>query len=106
MNQQRRSQQQERPRISSQLRCPLLAEKREEEAFLTEAMKTPCVQYLHRYLAAKGKAPKDPRAFKTFLHDLWFVLYRRKVHRRSRALESLVVALVAPLHPAALKHGP
>lgn len=40
-------------------------------------------QYVHKYLAAKGKAPGDVAGFKAQLHDLWFHLYRRKADNDS-----------------------
>jgi len=56
-----------------------LAEKKEEEVFLTHCLKSPAMRYCHNYLVAKNLAPAEEGKFKDFLHDLWFGLYRRQV---------------------------
>ncbi|CAN0257318.1 unnamed protein product [Phaeothamnion confervicola] len=38
---------------------------------------TPCLQYTHKYLVTKGKAPASVAAFKTMLHEAWFDMYSR-----------------------------
>eukprot|EP00850_Spirogloea_muscicola_P020446 SM000216S06572 [mRNA] locus=s216:135653:137133:- [translate_table: standard] len=50
------------------------ANREEQRAFIEEAWRTPPVQYLHHYLAAKGLAPQDPGQFKAMLLWLWFKL--------------------------------
>jgi poly(U)-specific endoribonuclease len=66
-------------------------EVKEEDDFLNINLKTPCMQYVHRYLVAKKLAPERPSEFKKFLHDLWFGLYRRKVNNDSSGFEHVFV---------------
>lgn len=49
----------------------------ENWSFINAISETKCIKYLHNYLVAKGKAPKDDASFKKFLYKLWFGLYAR-----------------------------
>eukprot|EP00903_Cladosiphon_okamuranus_P006431 g6292.t1 len=52
-------------------------ERAETIAFIDAIMATPCMQYVHKYLAAKGQAPESETGFKNLLHQTWFELYSR-----------------------------
>jgi len=66
-------------------------EKQENWAFLDAIMDTPCMKYLHNYLAAKGLAEKKEHDFKFQLYKMWFYLYRRETRNDSSGFEHVFV---------------
>jgi len=66
-------------------------EKAENHSFLDAALATPCMQYTHRYLAAKGKVGDSEAEFKDFLYRTWFHMYRRETYRDSSGFEHVFV---------------
>ncbi|KAJ3179928.1 hypothetical protein HDU85_004212 [Gaertneriomyces sp. JEL0708] len=60
---------------------------REQNAFIAELLKTPVIQYCHKYLAAKRLAPQDLSQFGKLLQEIWFTLYKREVANDSSAFE-------------------
>ncbi|EPS66407.1 hypothetical protein M569_08370, partial [Genlisea aurea] len=52
-------------------------ERHEQAAFVEEVSRTAPIQYLHKYLLAKGLASENHQEFKEMLKSLWFDLYAR-----------------------------
>ena len=55
-----------------------MQETAENYRFLEEIMATPVMEYVHKYLVAKGLSPPSEVQFKRQLYSLWFRLYRRQ----------------------------
>lgn len=49
----------------------------ETRRFLDLTFQTHVMKYVHKYLAAKGKASSDENAFKEQLYEIWFKMYSR-----------------------------
>ncbi|KAI8620787.1 Endoribonuclease XendoU-domain-containing protein [Chytriomyces sp. MP71] len=58
-----------------------------ERQFIDLIYLTAPIQYLHKYLVAKGMAPADALQFKTILTKTWFELYKRRVKNDTCAFE-------------------
>ncbi|GBG78557.1 hypothetical protein CBR_g27781 [Chara braunii] len=72
------------------------AEIRENAFFLTAALESPCLKYVHRWLVEQRLAPSRPEDFKSFLGDLWFTVYNRGGGRgSSSAFEHVFVGEVS-----------
>lgn len=66
----------------------------ENRQFIDQIMATRPINYLRKYLAIKGKAPKDKIAFKKELYRIWFNLYKRKTRNDSSGFEHVFVGEV------------
>ena len=53
-------------------------ERLEQSRFLDLVLKTPVMQYVHKYLAAKRLAPANVGGFKSTLQTLWFRMYKSR----------------------------
>jgi len=62
-------------------------------AFLDACCRTRVVRYLGLYLQRKGRI-RSQTELKSFLHDLWFKLYRRETHNDSSGFEHVFVGEV------------
>lgn len=69
-------------------------EVQENRQFIDQIMETKPIRYLRKYLATKGKAPKDKIAFKKELYRIWFSLYRRGTRNDSCGFEHVFVGEV------------
>ncbi|KAJ7563658.1 hypothetical protein O6H91_03G119200 [Diphasiastrum complanatum] len=58
-------------------------EQQEQCAFIEEISRTAPVQYLHKYLVAKGVVSDSYKEFKGYLTSIWFALYGRGGTRNS-----------------------
>lgn len=63
------------------------SERKENYDFLHQIMETGVMKYCHRLLSKKGLAPSDTKEFVSFLHNLWFGLYRRTTNNDSSGFE-------------------
>eukprot|EP01035_Chromulina_nebulosa_P016830 gene16830-22314_t len=62
-------------------------ELKEDSDFLNLIMDTAIMQYTHKYLVLKNKAPSDRNEFIKQLDKVWFGLYKRKVANDSSGFE-------------------
>ncbi|KAL0913487.1 hypothetical protein M5K25_016951 [Dendrobium thyrsiflorum] len=67
-------------------------ERHEQTAFIQEIVRTPPINYLHKYLVEKGIVSGNSEEFKEMLSHLWFDLYSRGGgHGSSSAFEHVFV---------------
>eukprot|EP00210_Caulerpa_lentillifera_P007189 g6879.t1 len=66
-------------------------ERQENIAFITAIMETKPMQYIHKYLVAKGLVSDNVLEFKQKLYELWFKFYRRDGRNDSSGFEHVFV---------------